>query len=145
MTKGEMHDSAAGKEGGVRDVLAAFFNKSYSHTLPVEWENMPPLSPLPAAGWIRFRVEFDQIAPIGLKPSMLQQRGHLRFMVAVPIGHGMTRMDEVTMEITALFAGRTIGGIHLGDAVLESPFRQQGFHLRALDIGFSATAPGPAR
>ncbi|XDZ66200.1 hypothetical protein AB8880_02065 [Alphaproteobacteria bacterium LSUCC0684] len=128
-------------QDSVRHVLADFFNRSFSHKLPVEWENMPPLSPLPAAGWVRFRVEFDQIAPIGLKPAMLLQRGHLQFLVAVAIGHGMAGMDTVSMEITTLFAGRTISSIHLGNATLQSPVRQQGFHLRALNIDFSAVIP----
>ena len=132
------------KQDSVRHVLADFFNQSYSHELPVEWENMPPLSPLPSEGWVRFRIDFDQVAPVGLMPSIFLQRGHLRLTVAVAIGHGMAEMDRVTIEITTLFAGRTIENIHLGHAALESPARQRGFHLRAIDIGFIANLPAPS-
>lgn len=138
-------DSEINPQDNIRHVLASLFNTSYSHDLPVEWENMPPLSPLPAEGWVRFQVDFDQIAPVGLMPAMLLQRGRLQLLVAVAIGRGMAMMDKVTLEITSLFAGRTISGIHLGDVALASPVRQQGFHVRALDISFSATMPVRAK
>ncbi len=121
----------------VRETLAEYLQENWSGKWPVLWQNMPVQPPLPEKGWLRFAISIDRIAAIGLGRNRAMLRGSIRITLAISKGEGMNIMDAAIDQMIALFSGKDIGGIRLGNVRMGQGQNENGFYINTMTIGFS--------
>lgn len=112
----------------VRDQIAAHLQSQWSFATPIIWENMPPPSPLPKTGWLRFRLWHGRTLARSVSGEGRFRHGSLRLEIAVANGDGAAELDGMVNHLTEVFDNQTIGNVQF-TRLTSSPADSSGGYL----------------
>ena len=112
----------------VRDQIASHLQSTWSHATPIIWENMPPQTPLPQDGWLRFRLAHGRTVSPSISGASQFRRGSVHLEVAVASGNGTADMDGMLVTLSDIFSGTQIGDVQF-TRLSSNPASHEGGYL----------------